>query len=130
MGNLSDSSGGAVAGAQIKIVRATTNDSREAVSNASGAYSFINIEAGEYTVTISMPGFQSFQNTNVAISIDSVLRLDVALQIGSINEQVTVSAVAGALQTDRSEVRHEIGEEIAEVRFTCAKTNRVECAAS
>jgi hypothetical protein len=111
VGNLTDSSGGAVGGAQIKIVRATTNESRETVSNASGGYGFNNLDAGEYTVAVSMAGFQSFQNTKVAISIDSVVRLDVTLQIGSVNEQVTVSAVTGGLQTDRSEVRHEIGEE-------------------
>lgn len=111
VGNLADPSGGAVAGASIRIVNATTNDSRETVSNTSGGYNFTNLDAGNYTVTVSMPGFQSFQNTNVQVSIDTVVRLDVTLQIGSVNEQVTVSAAAGGLQTDRSEVRHEIGEE-------------------
>src|SRR5262245_53068778 len=111
VGNLSDSSGGAVAGAQVRIVSATTNESKETVSNASGVYNFTNLEPGKYTVAITMAGFQSFQNTNVTISIDATVRLDVTLQIGSVNEQVTVSAAAGALQTDRSEVRHEIGDE-------------------
>jgi hypothetical protein len=111
VGNLTDPSGGVVAGARIRIVSVTTNESRETLSNSSGGYSFTNLDAGNYTVSVSMTGFQSFQNTNVAISIDSVVRLDVTLQVGSVNEQVTVSAAAGGLQTDRSEVRHEIGDE-------------------
>src|SRR5262249_30131179 len=74
VGNLSDPSGGADAGAHIRIVSATTNDSRETVSNASGAYNFTNLDAGNYTVSVSMPGFQSYQNTNVALSIDAVVR--------------------------------------------------------
>src|SRR5947207_9160560 len=111
VGKLSDASGGSVAGARIRIVSASTNDSRETKSNPSGGYSFANLDAGTYSVTVNAPGFQSFQNTNVTISIDSVVRLDVTLQIGSVNEQVTVSAAAGGLQTDRSEVRHEIAEE-------------------
>jgi len=111
VGNLSDSSGGAVAGAQVRIVSTTTNESRETVSNSSGVYSFTNLEAGRYTVAIAMAGFQSYQATHVVISIDSVIRLDATLQIGSVNEQVTVSAVAEGLQTDRSEVRHEITED-------------------
>src|SRR5260221_14658358 len=72
VGNLSDSSGAAIAGAQVRIVSATTNESREAVSNASGVYSFTNLEAGKYAVTVTMAGFQAYQATNVAISIDSV----------------------------------------------------------
>src|SRR5436190_20154763 len=75
VGNLSDSSGGAVAGAQIRIVSATTNESRETVSNPSGVYSFTNLEAGKYSVSIAMAGFQAYQATNVVISIDSVVRL-------------------------------------------------------
>src|SRR5262245_7540335 len=69
VGNLSDPSGGAVAGARVRIVSATTNDSRETLSNPSGGYHFSNLEAGSYTVSVSMPGFQSYQNTNVNISI-------------------------------------------------------------
>jgi len=103
--------GGAVAGAQVRIVSTTTNESRETVSNSSGVYSFTNLEAGRYTVAIAMAGFQSYQTTHVVISIDSVIRLDATLQVGSVNEQVTVSAVAEGLQTDRSEVRHEITED-------------------
>src|SRR5258705_12107218 len=104
VGSLSDSTGGAVAGAQIRIVSATTNESRETLSNASGVYSFTNLEAGKYAVNIAMAGFQAYQATNVVISIDSVVRLDATLQIGSVNDQVTVSAAAGGLQTDKSEV--------------------------
>jgi Carboxypeptidase regulatory-like domain/TonB dependent receptor-like, beta-barrel len=111
VGNLSDPSGGAVAAARVRIVSATTNDARETLSNPSGGYSFTNLDAGTYTLSVSMPGFQSYQNTSAIVSIDATVRLDVTLQIGSVNEQVTVSAAAGGLQTDRSEVRHEITDE-------------------
>src|SRR5258707_5815624 len=89
VGNLSDSSGGIVAGAQVRIVSATTNETRETVSNASGVYSFTNLEAGKYAFTVTMAGFQAYQATNVSISIDSVGRLEATLQVGSLHEQVT-----------------------------------------
>src|SRR5207247_2791402 len=86
VGNLSDSSGGALAGARIRIVSATTNDAREPVSNTSGGYNFTNLDAGSYTVTVSAPEFQSYQNTNATVSLDAIVRLDVTLQVRSDHE--------------------------------------------
>src|ERR1051326_2900189 len=111
VGNLTDPSGGAIPAAHIRIVNTATQDARETTSNASGAYSFPNLNPATYIVTVTAPSFQSYQNTNVTVSIDSVVRLDATLQIGSVNEQVTVTAAAGGLQTDRREVRHEIDEQ-------------------
>ena len=109
-GNASDSSGAAVAGAKVAVVNHKTNESRETQSNADGGYSFPNLTAGEYTLSIAMHGFQSFQATNVVVSIDSVVRVDARLQLGTMSEQVTVSAAAIALQTDRSDLRFETSE--------------------
>jgi hypothetical protein len=109
-GNVSDTSGAAVAGAKVAVVNHKTNESRETQSNADGGYSFPNLTAGEYTLNIALSGFQSFQATNVIVSIDSVARVDARLQLGTMSEQVTVSAAAIALQTDRSDLRFETNE--------------------
>ena len=48
VGTVTDSSGLAVPGATVKITQAETNQSREATTNAQGAYSFPNIATGTY----------------------------------------------------------------------------------
>jgi len=108
--NVTDSSGDAVAGAKIIAANVRTNEVRQGKSNTEGGYSFTNLSAGEYTVTVTMSGFQSFQTTGVTVSIDSVVRLNAVLQIGRINEQITVTAAAAVLQTDRADLRYETNE--------------------
>ena len=108
VGNVTDASGGAIASARIAIVNPTTNDSRETVTNTYGGYSFPNLPAGDYNLTVTATGFQTFVSNGVRVSINSVVRVDAALQVGTLTEQMTVSAAAAALQTDRSDMRFEV----------------------
>jgi hypothetical protein len=107
-GNVVDASGGIVPGVRVVATHAGTNQSRETVSNPSGGYTFTNVDAGTYTISATMSGFQKFHMTGVLVSINSVLRVDIPLQVGAVSEQLIVSSTAAALQTDRSDVRFEV----------------------
>jgi hypothetical protein len=110
VGNVTDQSGAAVPQANIKITQAQTNQSREAQSNESGAYSFPTIPGGTYTIAIVKPGFQTFTQRNVLVSTNSVVRVDVGLTVGQVAESIEVTEQAGPrLQTDRADVRGEVG---------------------
>jgi len=107
-GNVSDTSGEFVAGARIVVTNTATNQSREGLSNASGGYTFPNTEAGEYTATVSMEGFQTARVTGLQVAINTVVRADITLNIGAVNESVTVTSAAATLQADRSDIRFEV----------------------
>ena len=68
---------------------------------------------GTYTVTISSPGFQPQTRTGVVVTVQTVTRVDSVLTVGEVKENVTVSAEGAVLQTDRADVRFEIGEQRA-----------------
>ena len=66
------------------------------------------MQPGTYTVTVKLEGFRPFTRQDVAVTLNSVARVDVPLQVGQLSEAVTVSAERPLLQTDRAEVRSEL----------------------
>ncbi len=107
VGNVKDPSDAAVAGARVVAINKQTNVARETITSDIGAYSFPTIQAGTYAVTVTREGFRT-ATSEVTVSINSVIRADVTLQLGAVAETVEVNAATQVLQTDRSEVRAEI----------------------
>src|ERR1035441_9865528 len=106
-GNVSDQSGGAVAGARIVVTSQAENRSISTASNSSGGYNLADLSPGDYTVEVTMSGFMSFRATNVRINADTVVRVNAPLQLGAAVESITVDATTESLQTDGADVRYE-----------------------
>lgn len=108
VGNVTDSTGGAVPGATVTIEQAETKLKRELVTDATGAYHFTAVPTGTYTVTIAVEGFRTFGRPGVAVTLNTIARVDAKLEVGQLSETVSVSAETPTLQTDRAEVRSEL----------------------
>ena len=108
VGNVLDSTNASVPDAAVKITQKETNQTREGRTNAEGFYSFPTIPAGTYEVVVSKEGFQTVARNNVPLTINSVARVDLVLNVGVVAESVQVTAQAAVLQTDRAEVRSEV----------------------
>jgi Carboxypeptidase regulatory-like domain/TonB dependent receptor-like, beta-barrel len=108
VGNVTDETRGAVPGATVTITSTETGASRDVVSDTTGRYSFAAVQPGTYQITVKVDGFRTFTRRDVAVTLNSVARVDVALQVGQLSESVTVSAERPLLQTDRAEVRSEL----------------------
>jgi hypothetical protein len=104
VGTVQDPSGGAVPGATVTIVNNSTSQSREVASTEDGTYSFTDVPAGSYTLTVAVKGFRTSKTTNIDVSINAVSRYDLRLQVGELAETVTVEANAAAIQTDSADV--------------------------
>src|SRR3954462_13362779 len=89
-GTVSDKSGGAVAGATVKLNNTATGVGDQAQTNASGSYTFINVQPGPYVLSIENPGFKTAQ-AKFEISVNQTLTENLTLDMGSVNETVTVS---------------------------------------
>lgn len=107
-GHVTDPSGAAVSGASVTVTNKQTGTVREGQADTAGAFDIPNLQAGVYEVKISAPGFQTYLRTDVSVTINTVHRVDAALQLGQVTETVTVGGEAVMLQTDRSEVRQEV----------------------
>lgn len=109
VGNVTDPSGAAVPGVKVTAANAATGFVREVTANERGAYLFTDLQAGSYDVQITAASFAGFIQRGVPVSINAVVRVDVQLQLATTAETITVTGMGATLQTDRSDLRTEIG---------------------
>ena len=107
-GNVTDSTQAAVAGAEVTAINQQTNFTRETKTNSVGGYSLPTLPPGTYTVKVTAQGFQTYSRTGIAVTSETITRVDIGLSVGQVNEVVTVSASTVNLQTDRADVRSEM----------------------
>ena len=103
LGNVTDSSGGAIPGATVTATDIDKNISRNTVTNESGYYIFNSLPNGNYTVDAEIQGFKKTARQNVKVDVNTTVRVDLALSVGQMTEEVTVAAESPALQTDRTD---------------------------
>lgn len=100
VGNVVDDSGARIPGAMVTVTRTETNQVSEQITPENGTYSFPNLLPGTYQVTVTLPGFKTFAVDNIALRIGAILRVDARLEVGALEEAVTVTAGAPILQAD------------------------------
>jgi Carboxypeptidase regulatory-like domain len=108
VGTVTDAQGAHVPGATVTIVNKETNLTRDTVTNEEGTYSLTNVLQGTYDVKVSLTGFREAVRTSVPVSIGQISRVDMALQVGTLSETVTVASAAQLLQTDKADVSTEL----------------------
>ncbi|HEX9005325.1 MAG TPA: TonB-dependent receptor [Blastocatellia bacterium] len=108
VGNVKDNQDAVVGSATVKITNKQTNQTRETLTNAEGSFNFSTVQTGTYDLTVSRQGFKTFTRTNLEVTLNSITRSDVSLELGQVSETVSVTAEASVLQTDRAEVRAEL----------------------
>ena len=108
VGIVKDAQGATVPGATVTIVNKETNLTRDTVTNAEGAYSLMNVLPGPYDVKISLHRVPRSVRSNVPVTIGQISRVDVALEVGTLTETVTVASAAQLLQTDKADVSTEL----------------------
>jgi len=108
VGSVVDQSDAAVPNATVTITSKETGLTRDTKTDVGGRYSLVNVLPGTYDLRVTAPGFRTLTRENVVVAINTVTRADVRLEVGAITEQITVTAAAAVLQTDKSDVRAEI----------------------
>jgi hypothetical protein len=82
------------------LINIGTNERRNAASDGSGSYQFLNLIPGQYRVEIEKPGFHRFVREPITVEVQSAVRIDVAMQVGDVNQVVEVTAQTPMLQTE------------------------------
>lgn len=98
-GRVTDPSGSAVPNAKIIVIKTDTNTRSETVSGPDGGYTLPFLAPGPYEVSAEVPGFKRYQRSGVEIGTNQRVAIDIALQVGSAAESVTVSAEAPLINT-------------------------------
>jgi hypothetical protein len=100
LGSVTDSSGAVVPGAKVTITRMSTGETRSAVTNPAGEYTFPLIEIGDYRVHAELSGFRAQTVSGLRVELQQKARVNFVLEVGQMTEIVEVKASDVALQTD------------------------------
>ena len=103
LGTIHDPSGSAIRGVSVTLTNESTGVERKTTSDDSGVYDFFNVPPGQYTISAELSGFQTFKTTNVVVDVNARQRVDITLQLGSVNQVVNVTGAAETLETDSSQ---------------------------
>src|SRR5579871_1948764 len=105
-GTISDPAGAVIAAAVVEAKNDATGAVFQAASTNTGNYTLSQLPAGDYQITIVVPGFKKFIRENVVVSVAGTLRIDATLEVGSATESVTVTEAAPLLKTESGELSH------------------------
>ena len=98
-GHVYDPSGAAVPNVKIQAVSVATNETSNATSDSSGAYSIPFLRPGEYKLSATAAGFKQYIQEKITLEVQKVAGIDIPLEVGAVNESVQVTAETELLET-------------------------------
>src|SRR6185369_17183946 len=98
-GTVADSSGAILPGVTVVAIQTDTGFRREAVTDEKGAYGLLNLPLGPYRLEASLAGFRSYAQTGIVLQVNSNPVINVTLQLGELNETLTVQGQAPLVET-------------------------------
>src|SRR5438067_4931774 len=104
VGTVTDSSGAAVAGAQVALTNTGTNQVRNTQTNAQGDYRLEFLPTGNYNVEISAPNFKKIVRSGIVLQADRPARVDAQLQLGQVTETIQVTSEVPQINTSNPEI--------------------------
>ena len=103
-GRVVDEQGAAVPGVTMVITNQATGQFREVVSGGDGSYFVGQLIPGVFRITAELPGFRGFERTDFAIGVGRTLDLNITMEIGALEETITVSGQAPLVDLTSAEV--------------------------
>src|SRR5262252_10080055 len=103
VGNIVDQSGFALPGVTVTITEVNTSISYSTATNESGNYVFSNLKDGTYRVAAELSGFKRVVRDGVDVPVNATPRVDLKMEVGAVEESVTVVGESPLLQTDRAD---------------------------
>jgi hypothetical protein len=112
VGTVTDASGAPVPDAEVNVRETKTNQSINVKTSSSGEYTAPYLAYGSYTVTVKRQGFKQSSVTDITLTTNQTVRVDIKLEIGAVESAITISSSALELQTESSRVVNTVSEEV------------------
>lgn len=109
-GAIKDMSGAVVPEAMLTIKNVDTGLSRSAVTDANGTYSVAALPVGQYEIVVEKTGFKQAVRRGLTLVVGQQLVVDMSLEVGGVEQQVTVTAEAPLVNTTLSSTAGLISE--------------------
>jgi hypothetical protein len=110
-GTVTDASGALIEGADVTAVNTATQEKSIGRTNGSGTFVISGLTPGDYVVTITKQGFETFQESQITLHPATPVTVDAKLQLGATTTQVNVVASTATVETISSEVSSQVSGE-------------------
>src|SRR5713101_4687680 len=101
-GSVVDSSGAAIADAQVTLTNLGTSEKRTQATGSDCLYTFVNLFAGKYKIDAEKTGFKHTSRTDIVVEVQQTSRIDLTMQVGEVTQSVEVTGETPPLQTETS----------------------------
>jgi hypothetical protein len=101
-GYVRDSTGSVLPGTTVTAVMTEQTTTRTTQTDNEGFFNFIAMPAGHYTITFDASGFEREVRSNVELTVSQDVRVDAQLAVGSVTNQVVVTATVPLVDTTSS----------------------------
>ncbi|MBI4888971.1 MAG: TonB-dependent receptor [Acidobacteria bacterium] len=102
-GTVMDQSGAVIPAAKIIATNTASGAKIEAISSDAGLYVFAAMPPGVYSITAEKVGFKKTTRADIEIRIAQRIDMNIGMEVGNVQESITVSAEVPLLETSTSE---------------------------
>jgi hypothetical protein len=103
-GIVSDATGAAIPGAEVKATETDTSFTRAVMSGTDGVYVLQSLPIGPYRIEVSKQGFATYVQTGITLQVNTNPTVDITLKVGAVSDQVQVEANAALVDTQGTSV--------------------------
>jgi hypothetical protein len=91
-GIVTDSTGAALQGVDLKLHNVGTGAMEDALSDSNGSFNFINLKPGQYRLTASKDSFKTFEVSGIKVEPNEIYVQNVPMELGGVSETIEVAA--------------------------------------
>jgi hypothetical protein len=103
-GVVTDPSGAAIPNAQVELTNVNKAVTKTTTTNAEGAYVFLNVVPGAYTMRASAPGFASVTQPPITLEVNQTATFDFHMKVGATEQSISVEAAAAGVESSTAEL--------------------------
>src|SRR5262245_24234188 len=102
VGNATDATGAVVPKASVTATNQSTGGTRSTVTDDAGYFALPQLPPGEYRITVTADGFKKSEVSGIALPVSQTVRVDLKLEIGAVNQEVSITAHAAQVESETS----------------------------
>src|SRR5712691_2452542 len=110
LGSIKDAQGAVVPGATVAATNVGTQYSRSTVTDGAGDYALRLLPVGNYKLVVTLSGFKTFTQTGILLEVGRNARVDATIELGTLDESLTVVADAPLIETTSSSLSRTVGQ--------------------
>src|SRR6476660_3430771 len=98
-GTVRDQTGAVLPGVEVTVTQTDTGLMRSVVTNETGSYTMPNLPVGPYRLEAALPGFSTFAQTGIVLTVGANPVINVNLSVGQVTETIEVQSDAALVET-------------------------------